>query len=190
MDDMYMQSVTTNSYNGSPDIEKILNKTRCQIKYDFSKYNFSKSGVRELDDLIMESGGKPLIHLIVSTWRSGTTFLGELLTSIPGSFYYYEPFMKDGVIQIRGGPDADRALSAMKDMFKCKYTDKQYYTYGKNNLHQFSHNPKLWDHCKYKRELCYDIEFTSRLCRLFPFLTMKVLRVRLRLIQELLDDKE
>ncbi|CAH0600657.1 unnamed protein product [Chrysodeixis includens] len=190
VEDMYIQSVTTNSYNGSPDIEKILNKTRYQIKYDLSKYNFSKSGVRELEDLIMESGGKPLHHLIVSTWRSGTTFLGELLTSIPGTFYYYEPFMKDGVIQIRGPPDADRALSAMKDMFKCKYTDKDFYEYGKKNMHQFSHNTRLWDHCKYKRELCYDTEFTARLCKLFPFLTMKVLRVRLRLIQDLLDDKE
>lgn len=185
-----MQSVTTNSYNGSPDIEKILNKTRYQIKYNLSKYNFSKSGVRELEDLVMESGGKPLHHLIVSTWRSGTTFLGELLNSIPGTFYYYEPFMKDGEVQKRGPLDADRALTVMKDMFKCRYTDKDYYEYGKKRINQFSHNTRLWDHCKYKRELCYDSEFTSRLCRLFPFMIMKVLRVRLRLIQSLLDDKE
>ncbi|XP_026725854.1 carbohydrate sulfotransferase 3 [Trichoplusia ni] len=190
LDDMYMQSVTTNSYNGSPDIEKILNKTRYQIKYNLSKYNFSKSGVRELEDLVMESGGKPLHHLIVSTWRSGTTFLGELLNSIPGTFYYYEPFMKDGEVQKRGPLDADRALTVMKDMFKCRYTDKDYYEYGKKRINQFSHNTRLWDHCKYKRELCYDSEFTSRLCRLFPFMIMKVLRVRLRLIQSLLDDKE
>ena len=29
--------------------------------------------------------------LIVSTWRSGSTFFGELLTQYPGTYYSYEP---------------------------------------------------------------------------------------------------
>ena len=32
--------------------------------------------------------------LILTTWRSGSTFLGELLSMIPGTFYSFEPLLE------------------------------------------------------------------------------------------------
>ncbi|XP_072936277.1 carbohydrate sulfotransferase 4-like [Epargyreus clarus] len=190
-EDTVVQPIPTNTYDGSPNIEKILEKTRSKIKFDLLNYNFSYSGVHQLEDLLLESDGKPLRSLIISTWRSGTTFLGEVLNAMPGNFYHYEPLLKYEIIQIRGPPHADEALSIMKKMMKCKYDGMEdYFEYGKGHLHQFSHNTRLWDHCKYKKELCFDAEFTAKFCKLFPFQSMKVVRVRLRLIQEILQDKE
>ena len=38
---------------------------------------------------------KPLRRiLILTTWRSGSTFLGELLSMIPGTFYSFEPLLE------------------------------------------------------------------------------------------------
>ncbi|XP_026484594.2 carbohydrate sulfotransferase 4-like [Vanessa tameamea] len=191
VDENLLQPIPTNPYDGSPDIEKILDKTRLKIKHELWAYNFSISGVQRLEDLVIESGGRPLISLIISTWRSGTTFLGEVLNAVPGNFYHYEPFLNYGIIQIRGTPESDKALKTIKKMFQCNYDDMEdYFDYGKNHWHQFSHNTRLWDHCKYKKELCIDADFTSRVCRLFPFQSMKVVRVRLRLIKQLLQDKE
>lgn len=190
-EDNYPQSVPTSPYDGLPNIEKFLNKTRARIKAEMVGYNFSYSGVQKLEDLVMESGGQPLRSVIISTWRSGTTFLGEVLNAMPGNFYHYEPLLKYEIIQIRGPPHADKALNTIKNMLKCNYDDMDdYFKFGKWNLHQFSHNTRLWDHCKYKKELCFDAEFTARMCKLFPFQSMKVVRVRLRLIQEILEDKE
>lgn len=190
-DENFMQPIPSNPYDGVPNIEKIIEKTRSKIKFELSTYNFSYSGARDLEDLVMESGGRPLQSVIISTWRSGTTFLGEVLNAIPGTFYHYEPLLKHGIVQIRGPPDSNQALSTIKDMLKCNfYGLDDYFEYGKTHLNQFSHNTRLWDHCKYKKHLCYDADFTSRFCKLFPFQSMKVVRVRLRLIQELLDDKE
>uniref|UniRef100_A0A2A4JKF2 Sulfotransferase domain-containing protein n=1 Tax=Heliothis virescens TaxID=7102 RepID=A0A2A4JKF2_HELVI len=187
----YTQHIPTMQYDGSPDIKKLLEKTRSKIKFQLSKYNFTESGVHTLEDLVIESGGRPLQSLIISTWRSGTTFLGELLNAIPGTYYHYEPLLKYGIIQIRGPPESDQALSTIRAMLKCNYDGlKDYFEYGSKHWNQFSHNTRLWDHCKYKKELCCDAEFTSRLCKLFPFHAMKVVRLRLRLIQEILDDKE
>uniref|UniRef100_A0A1E1W9V6 Sulfotransferase domain-containing protein n=1 Tax=Pectinophora gossypiella TaxID=13191 RepID=A0A1E1W9V6_PECGO len=189
-EDMY-QSVPTNVYDGSPNIEKILEKTRAKIKQNFVKYNFSYSGVHKLEDLLMEAGGQPLRSIIISTWRSGTTFLGEVLDAMPGNFYHYEPLLKYEIIQIRGPPLADQALSTIKSMLRCNYDNLQdYFQYGKTHLYQFSHNTRLWDHCKYNKELCFDANFTERFCKLFPFQSMKVVRLRLRLVEELLEDKE
>ncbi|XP_075986951.1 carbohydrate sulfotransferase 4-like [Anticarsia gemmatalis] len=186
-----MQPMPSISYDGVPNIERIIEKTRSKIKLELLKYNFSYSGVHDLEDLLMESGGQPLQSVIISTWRSGTTFLGEVLNAIPGTFYHYEPLLKHGIVQIRGPPDSNQALSTITNMLKCNFEGMEdYFEYGKTHLHQFSHNTRLWDHCKYKKDLCYDADFTSRFCKLFPFQSMKVVRLRLRLIQELLDNNE
>lgn len=190
-EDNLPQPVPTNPYDGSPNIEKILEKTRTKIKIELSSYNFTASGVQKLDDLLSESGGNPIRSLIISTWRSGTTFLGEVLNAMPGNFYHYEPLLSYHIAQIRGPPYSDKALSTIKSILSCEYEGlDEYFEFGKVHLHQFSHNTRLWDHCKYKKELCFDRVFTSRFCKLFPFQSMKVVRVRLRLIQELLEDKQ
>lgn len=181
----------TNPYDGSPDIEKILEKTRKRIKSELWDYNFNYTGVHQLEDLLMEVGGQPMRSVIISSWRSGTTFLGEVLNAMPGNFYHYEPLLNYEIIQIRGPPHAEKALSIIKKLLKCNYDNMEnYFEYGKIHLHQFSHNTRLWDHCKYKKELCFEANFTTRYCKLFPFQSMKVVRVRLRLIHEILEDKE
>ncbi|XP_041973725.1 carbohydrate sulfotransferase 4-like [Aricia agestis] len=190
-DEIYVQPIPTNAFDGSPDVEKILEKTRAKIKHELYNYNFNQSNVHNLEDLLLESGGKPVRSIITSTWRSGTTFLGEILNAQPGNYYHYEPLLNYGIIQIRGTPESDKALKTLKKMLHCKYEGMEdYFEYGKTHLHQFSHNTRLWDHCKYKKELCFDADFTSRFCKLFPFQSMKVVRVRLRLMKQLLEDKE
>lgn len=178
-------------YGGSPDTDKILEKTRENIRQALRNYNFTYSGVNRLEDLTIETGGQPLRSVIISTWRSGTTFLGDILNAMPGNFYHYEPLLRYDIIQIRGPPHADSAMETIKNMLKCNFDNMdKYFNYGKSHMHQFTHNTRLWDHCKHKNELCFDSDFTSRLCKLFPFQSMKVVRIRLKLIQELLDDNE
>lgn len=187
------QLLSADPYENGPEesSNKVFEVARNHIKGRTAKYNFSYSGVHGLEDLVMELGGKPMRSIIVSTWRSGTTFLGEVLNTIPGTFYHYEPLLNYGIVQIRGPPESKNALSTIKNMLKCDfYGMDTYFEYGKTHLHQFSHNKRLWDHCKYNRELCFDADFTSQFCKLFPFQTMKVVRLRLRLLQEILDDKE
>lgn len=182
----------TNPADGTVDIEMILSETSTQIKSFLSNYNFSRTNKEEtLNSLLFNSGGQPLRNLILSTWRSGTTFLGEILNSIPGNYYHYEPLLKNGIIQIRGPPEIDEALSTIKNMLNCNYHGmNEYFEYGKDHHYQFSHNTRLWNYCKYDRELCLDANFTSKFCELFPFQSMKVVRVRLYLIEELLQDSK
>lgn len=185
------QVMPTISTSGLPDIDKILEKTKETIKLGLENYNFTYSGVRQLEDLTMETGGQPLRSVIISTWRSGTTFLGDILNAMPGNFYHYEPLLRYDIIQIRGPPHSMSALSTIKNMLKCNFDNMEdYFNYGKEHLNQFTHNIRLWDHCKHKKELCFDSDFTSRLCKLFPFQSMKVVRIRLKLIRDLLEDKE
>jgi len=48
----------------------------------------------------MEHGGQPIRSAILTSWRSGSTFLGAALSSPPGGFYHYEPFLSFGIVQV------------------------------------------------------------------------------------------
>ena len=58
--------------------------------------------------------------LIVTSWRSGSTFLGEMLSSHPAVFQHYEPLVYAGANQIRSGDSAGEAVAHLTALFKCK----------------------------------------------------------------------
>ena len=58
--------------------------------------------------------------MIATTWRSGSTFLEELLASHPGMYNHYEPLLHYGLKQIRDGKDADDAKKLVMELLSCK----------------------------------------------------------------------
>lgn len=59
--------------------------------------------------------------LIVTSWRSGSTFLGQILSEHPGVYNHYEPLMHVGVEQIRpGDPRVDSAIQHLRDLLRCR----------------------------------------------------------------------
>lgn len=70
----------------------------------------------------MEKDGNPLRSVILTTWRSGSTFLGDILNAHPANFYHYEPLLHFGIIQIREPPLSDGALDNLNSMFRCDYS--------------------------------------------------------------------
>ena len=59
--------------------------------------------------------------LIVTSWRSGSTFLGQILSEHPGVYNHYEPLMHVGLEQIRpGDARADSAVQHLQDLLRCK----------------------------------------------------------------------
>lgn len=175
------------------DIENILDKARSDIQRQLSNYNLSYSGVHALEDLVMESGGHPIRTLVISSWRSGSTFLGDLVNSIPSNYYHYEPLLMFGTKQIRRPTDATEALSIVTRMFKCNFEGlEEYFEFESKDLSLFSHSTRLWDYCKDDKtnDLCFNADFISRMCKLFPFQSMKLVRLRLRLVDEILNDTD
>lgn len=63
-----------------------------------------------------------------------------------------------------------------------------YLEYGQEHTWLFTHNTQLWDRCVVHPHLCWLPQFLSPFCSLFPFQSMKVVRLRLQLIQHLLAD--
>ena len=61
--------------------------------------------------------------MVVTSWRSGSTLIGELLNSYPNSFYSYEPLYN---IDIRrayaGNKDSKSADKVITGLLTCNYT--------------------------------------------------------------------
>ncbi|RZC32824.1 carbohydrate sulfotransferase 5, partial [Asbolus verrucosus] len=159
------------------------------IKKSLWDYQFPPN--KELQDFTMSSGGSPVRTMIITTWRSGSTFLGDVINAVPGNYYHYEPLLDYGIIQIRGPPYSKSALSNLKNLLNCDYTNLQnYLEYGKLHTYLFSHNTRLWSLCESFPQYCWNATFLSSVCKVFPFQSTKTVRLRLRLAEEILKDEK
>lgn len=129
------------------------------------------------------------IIVILSTWRSGSTFLGDIMNAMPGNYYHYEPLLYYDIVQIRGLPESTEAINSLRQLLKCNYTGMDdYLEYGQEHQYLFTHNTRLWRSCQLYPQICWDPNFLNPFCRLFPFQSMKVVRLRAALSEPLLID--
>ncbi|XP_011501747.1 PREDICTED: carbohydrate sulfotransferase 4-like isoform X7 [Ceratosolen solmsi marchali] len=168
---------------------RIIQKEMEDYVYPNGKYDVYAN---KLDDLVIEKQGNPLRSVILTTWRSGSTFLGDILNSHPANFYHYEPLLHFGIIQIRDPPLSDEALENLDSMFKCDYSSlERYLSFGRNSHPWvFNHNTYLWKQCQLHKRICWDNRFVTKFCKLFPFQSMKIVRLRLQPMEKFLEQNE
>lgn len=184
------------SHNRSQlSIDEVVALQRARIHHEMRDYRFDyeagqgQGEGRGLEGLTLETGGSPRRSLILTTWRSGSTFLGDILNSLPANYYHYEPLLNFDIVQIRGPPHAAPALRNLRKLLDCDYHGmEEYLQYGRAHVWLFTHNERLWDQCSEYPHYCWNSTFLTKFCRLFPFQSMKVVRLRLKLAEELLGD--
>ncbi|XP_024943302.1 carbohydrate sulfotransferase 5 isoform X3 [Cephus cinctus] len=200
----YVRGITTNNNNSTiMEIHRVIDQQRKAIEREMVDYNYPNGlyGINarceqwdgfcsKLEDFVMEKGGRPMRSVILTTWRSGSTFFGDVLNAHPANFYHYEPLLDFGIVQVRNKPLAEYALRNIKAMFHCDFSDMDHYLdYGKTHSWLFNHNTHLWRQCQLHKKICWDPRFASGMCRLFPFQSMKLVRLRLQVAEELLADE-
>lgn len=150
----------------------MLNEQRMQLLHQFPEHN---------------STLPPIRSLVVATWRSGSTFLGDILNSMAGNYYHYEPLLHKGIVQIRGAQreEGTDAIQHIAKLIRCNYTDTDAYMQHARHSELFSQNTRLWTHC---HPFCFDPQFVQRFCALYPMQSMKVVRLRLSLLEPILAD--
>lgn len=170
---------TTPNYNLFT-IDYVVQKQKAIIEKELANYN--------LKNLILTEGGQPIRNLVMATWRTGSTFLSEIIDATPGNFYHYEPLLYNGYYDIKES-DANSSLRVVKKLFSCDYSDmEEYVAAAKKERYLFKHNAKLWKQCVRYPKYCYNTKFLSEFCKVFPFQLMKIIRWRLQLAEELLRD--
>ena len=115
--------------------------------------------------------------LIASSWRSGSTFLGDFFSHYPSTYYVYEPFKffkdNDGSIA-----NISRSLNLLKNLYGCQF---------------FRASVKEYLYLKYKdkdqqRKFNADPYDQWSKCSNSPNIVIKTVRLRLESIEEFLLD--
>jgi len=123
--------------------------------------------------------------ILASTWRSGSTLLGEVVGAAPGVMYHYEPFSVWGVE--RAGPSRqDEVTSLLDSLFKCDYRGlDDYLRFAFSNSDIFLRNTHLWKMCSaMPRRKCYSPDILGKMCAVFPIHLTKLVRIRLSLLED------
>ena len=170
------------------NIDQILKRWRKSIHDEFEGFPFPFN--KSLDDFTPETNGRPNISFIVSSWRSGSTFFGRIFQSVPGTYYHYEPMHHHGIMQIRNGPLASKAVEELENFMKCDYSSlNDFIEYAKNTTFLLDKNTKMWQGCK-KKNLCFDSVYLSKFCAMYPWQLLKLVRLRLDVAGKLLENPE
>ena len=177
-------------------ISELLSKERIFINENLSKYPTLK--IANLYKNIMEKGGRPITSLLVSSWRSGSSFVGQILSSHPVTYYNYEPLHQYGLVQLRYGPDAENAVGLISDILHCDYSSlDMFLAYMRTQTSWcYSQNTRLWSSCTQggvngtgSQAVCFQSQFAAQFCKLFPFQAMKTVRLRLHLTETVVQDQ-
>jgi hypothetical protein len=116
-----------------------LNVAKSRLNYEFSndkdsikantmlkrvpKFDSTKANTMDIVGNIPVGNNVPVESarqiLIATTWRSGSTFLGDLLNHYKGTFYYFEPLHYYSNVQDLS--KVQNETSFLKSLFTCKF---------------------------------------------------------------------
>ncbi|KAG4071246.1 hypothetical protein HA402_003950 [Bradysia odoriphaga] len=134
--------------------------------------------VMNLTNFTPETSGIPIRSVILSTWRSGSSFFGDILNSLPGSYYFYEPLRYLGDIQIRNGSSLGPKIEDdLHKLLKCDFSGmyqhmEANFVHYNTRLHKFCGTVIPSNMCK------NDVTFMTNFCSLFPIQVIKEVRLR------------
>ena len=140
--------------------------------------------------------------LIVSSYRSGSSFLGDLLNHYRGTFYSFEPLhYNENKIRKSKLSDAEKNkeyIDMIVQVFKCK-PETGYFQHAHEKRYIFQHNFRFWNVCENiakrtstKKDVrpCYSPDIYSKMCQMLPIRLMKTVRLPVNETRKLFLDPQ
>ena len=134
--------------------------------------------------------------IIATSWRSGSSFLGDLLNHYPGTFYYFEPLHYYSYVKDKSKVQTE--TNFFKSLLSCKFdgNNSGFLDHVMTPSHSFlfkRHNFRLWNSCQHfksKEELCFSQDYLNLVCPLYPIRLIKSVRMRVSATEELLRNAD
>lgn len=121
----------------------------------------------------------PLHVLLVSYARTGSSFVGDLLQSLPSSFYHFEPlhFLSNPVLN----DSFLEARSVLDKVFRCNVSSIEgFLKWQRKNkgYMKFKRSFKYWKECS-RKNACYNGSYIDAYCRRHNMIIAKTIRIKL-----------
>ncbi|CAN8021909.1 unnamed protein product [Ixodes persulcatus] len=123
--------------------------------------------------------------IVVAYFRSGSSFLGEILSQAPRTFYHFEPLYFYASTRGARVINMSAGLTVLSAIFRCDFhgaTD--YLERGKSFIYPFAANQAFWLYCGGEIDVCFDAAIMSQFCQMCTRQVMKVIRLSLRQVRK------
>ena len=128
--------------------------------------------------------------LIATTWRSGSSFLGDLLNHYKGTFYYFEPLHYYS--SIKDLKTVQSETSFLKSLYTCKFNSENvgflnHVSKGPNKFLFENHNFRLWNSCHNllpNNAMCFMPDYLNHACPPFPIKLIKLSDLELKILRD------
>ncbi|XP_015921422.1 carbohydrate sulfotransferase 1-like [Parasteatoda tepidariorum] len=146
---------------------------------------FIKNTLQTLSNLRHPKENNDLHVLLISYARTGSSFVGDLLQSLPNSFYYFEPlhFLSSPVFN----SSHEEARELLNRLYNCNVTsvhDFMKWQKSHSNYMKLKRSFRYWKECT-KLRSCYNGTFLDSLCRNQKLIIAKTIRIKLKEAAEL-----
>ena len=186
-DEFSNDSLVNSLENGETHDESEDDKIDTQIQQEISvNLGIKEISRYKLGSVIQSSESRNI--LIATRGRSGSSFLGSLLSQYPGTFYSYEPLhfrMHEAT--------SEEQVDLIKQVFRCT-PNQQYIQHTTRWSALLNHNFRYRDACRSLKSLtknsCTLPDIYSSSCSLFPIRLIKSIRFPFGKAEQLLSDPE
>lgn len=170
----------------------IINAITHDLMHELKSFNVKalrhRTNAKTFNDLIPKTGGNPVINVIISTFRSGSTFMEEIFRSFPGTFLHHEVLMHYGSIRITNETQSVQGAADVHQMFHCNYEGLDLFLdkakESSNGI--LVRNERVYRYLSDKSK--YTKEFLSETCERFPVQAAKLNRLSLKYGKRFLED--
>lgn len=123
--------------------------------------------------------------IVVTYFRAGSTFVGDILSSTPRTFYHFEPlhmFSKDARLD---GNAASNASDLIGHLLRCDFQRVQHYVrWASDKKFLFRRNHFLWALCGGQHPVCFKPDYVAKVCLRAPAQVMKVTRLHMSQVRD------
>ncbi|KAF7490204.1 Carbohydrate sulfotransferase 1 [Sarcoptes scabiei] len=127
--------------------------------------------------------------LLISYFRSGSSFIGDLLQQNWKSFYTFEPLHYMTRQTRIGDNNLTEAINLIDDIYRCDFkTNSSYIHWLESNQFLIRWNHFFWNICKLlSTNMCFDDFLMKQVCIRSKYNLIKTVRLKIRHIESLLQ---
>ncbi|KAL1472173.1 hypothetical protein MTO96_039484, partial [Rhipicephalus appendiculatus] len=123
--------------------------------------------------------------IIVTYFRSGSSFVGEILSSTPRTFFHFEPLHMFNINARINASTVPKALDLIGHLFRCEFQRVEHYArWDYEHAFLFLWNHFLWTLCRGQYSVCFNSDAVSQVCSRASAQVMKVTRLHMSLVQD------
>ncbi|GFR13384.1 hypothetical protein TNCT_64781 [Trichonephila clavata] len=146
--------------------------------------------MRSLKSIPLINPEKVTRILVITYFRAGSSFFGDILQQNWKTFYHFEPLHSMTYDKRIDDEKMPEVFTLFNNVFSCNFTESKEYmqwVMKPKNQFLFAHNLFLWVTCHSNPKVCFNPSFVNAVCMRAPIHVMKVTRLHMRQLRSYLE---